>query len=226
MKKKLTLLVALSIIIGYIFLPIPALIITGGDIVQAEVVEEPNEAVEVIGEEVLQKEEENLTSTLLPIEQIAVEINAGLWGYGTERKERLEAAGYNYEEVQNKVNEMYPRTERIEEDKVVVTTTSYSGIKLNRTNGTIQGPSGKETYYNLPMGGVIQIMSAFGYSQSDYWVREDGCKMLGQYIMVAAHLGIRPRGSLVETSLGTGIVCDTGGFALNNPTQLDIATVW
>lgn len=226
MKKKLTLLIALSIIIGYIFLPIPALIITGGDIVQAEVVEEPNEAVEVIGEEVLQKEEENLTSTLLPIEQIAVEINAGLWGYGTERKERLEAAGYNYEEVQNKVNEMYPRTERIEEDKVVVTTTSYSGIKLNRTNGTIQGPSGKETYYNLPMGGVIQIMSAFGYSQSDYWVREDGCKMLGQYIMVAAHLGIRPRGSLVETSLGTGIVCDTGGFALNNPTQLDIATVW
>lgn len=226
MKKKLTLLVALSIIIGYIFLPIPALITTGGDIVQAEVVEEPNEAVEVIGEEVLQKEEENLTSTLLPIEQIAVEINAGLWGYGTERKERLEAAGYNYEEVQNKVNEMYPRIERIEEDKVVVTTTSYSGIKLNRTNGTIQGPSGKETYYNLPMGGVIQIMSAFGYSQSDYWVREDGCKMLGQYIMVAAHLGIRPRGSLVETSLGTGIVCDTGGFALNNPTQLDIATVW
>ena len=44
--------------------------------------------------------------------------------------------------------------------------------------------------------------------------------------MVAARLGKRPRGSKVQTSLGTGIVCDTGGFAANNPTQIDIATLW
>lgn len=221
MKKKLTLLVALSIIIGYLF----CCPIVECPTVQAIVVEEaPKEEVEVIGEEVLQEEEENLTSALLPIEQIAAEINAGLWGCGTERKERLETAGYNYEEVQAKVNEMYPKVEKTEE--VPVAAPVVSGNRLTKSKGVVQGPSGKETYYNLPMSGVIKIMSAFGYSQSDYWVREDGCKMLGQYIMVAAHLGIRPRGSLVETSLGTGIVCDTGGFALNNPTQLDIATVW
>ena len=59
-----------------------------------------------------------------------------------------------------------------------------------------------------------------------YWVRDDGVKMLGKYVMIAANLNIRPRGSLVPTSLGMGIVCDTGGFASKNPTQIDIATSW
>ena len=84
----------------------------------------------------------------------------------------------------------------------------------------------KETYYNLDMSGVISLMGAYGYSYDDYWIREDGCKMLGSYIMVAANLDIYPRGSLVETSLGTGLVCDTGGFAYYEPYQIDIATTW
>lgn len=87
------------------------------------------------------------------------------------------------------------------------------------------GPSGKETYYNLPMQGVVNIMRGMG-NNDPYWVRDDGVKMLGDYVMIAAHLGIRPRGSLVPTSLGMGIVCDTGGFASGNPTQIDIATAW
>ena len=61
---------------------------------------------------------------------------------------------------------------------------------------------------------------------SYYWVREDGCKMLGPYIMCAANLNRFPRGTTVESSLGTCLVCDTGGFAASNPTQLDIATNW
>lgn len=84
----------------------------------------------------------------------------------------------------------------------------------------------KETWYNLPMDGVIQIMTAYGYSYDDYWIREDGCKMLGDYIMIAANLNVHPRGSLVMTSLGMGLVCDTGGFAANNPLQVDIAVNW
>ena len=87
------------------------------------------------------------------------------------------------------------------------------------------GPSGKETYYNLNMDGVVSIMRGIG-NDDEYWVRDDGVKMLGDYIMVAANLNIRPRGSLIETSLGTGIVCDTGTFAKRNPTQLDIAVSW
>ena len=96
---------------------------------------------------------------------------------------------------------------------------------LNRTVGTVMGPSGKETFYNLDMGGVIAIMQSMGY-YADYWVREDGVKMYGDYIMVAANLSIRPKGTLVQTSLGMGIVVDTGGFAATNPYQLDVATTW
>lgn len=102
---------------------------------------------------------------------------------------------------------------------------TWNGPVLTRSKGVNQGPSGKETYYNLNMSGVVRIMRSMG-NQDEYWVREDGAKMLGNYVMVAANLNVHPRGSLVETSLGTGIVCDTGGFAAHNPTQLDIATAW
>lgn len=101
----------------------------------------------------------------------------------------------------------------------------WRGPVLTRGRGTIQGPSGKETYYNLNMSGVVSIMRRMGYDY-EYWVRDDGVKMFGNYVMVAANLNIRPRGSLVQTSLGMGMVCDTGTFAKRNPTQIDIATAW
>ncbi len=103
--------------------------------------------------------------------------------------------------------------------------TNWNGPVLSPSAGTIVGPSGKETYYNLPMEGVVSIMRGMG-NNDPYWVREDGVKMLGDYVMVAAHLGLHPRGSIVDSSLGTAIVCDTGGFAHSNPNQLDIATAW
>lgn len=103
-----------------------------------------------------------------------------------------------------------------------------SSSHLSSWSGVYNGPSGKETYYNLNMSGVVSIMRGMGFSEDKYpyWVRDDGCKMLGKYVMVAADLGIRARGTLVPTSLGTGIVCDTGGFAASNRYQLDIATNW
>ena len=106
---------------------------------------------------------------------------------------------------------------------------SYPGSgHLTNMSGIYYGPSGLETYYNLPMEGVVGVMRNLGYDADEYpyWVRDDGCKMLGNYIMVAADYSIRPRGTIVATSLGAGIVCDTGGFIYNNPTQLDIATAW
>lgn len=104
----------------------------------------------------------------------------------------------------------------------------WRGAILTAQAGTIQGPSGKETYYNLPMQGVVRIMRGLGYSEAEfpYWIRYDGCKMLGDKIMVAANLNVHPRGSVVETSLGSGLVCDTGGFARSNPYQLYLATNW
>ena len=75
------------------------------------------------------------------------------------------------------------------------------------------------------MSGCVRNMNRRGYYY-DVWVRNDGCKMFGDYIMCAANLGVHPFGSLVECSLGTCIVVDTGGFAAGNPNQLDIAVTW
>ena len=104
----------------------------------------------------------------------------------------------------------------------------WDGPVLTARAGTVMGPSGKETYYNLPMQGVVNIMRRMGFDAENYpyWVRSDGVKMFGSYVMCACNLSLRPKGTLVETSLGTGICVDTGGFAKHNPTQIDIATSW
>lgn len=46
------------------------------------------------------------TSDLKDIDIIANEVIQGKWGNGSERKERLTEAGYNFSEVQQRVNEM------------------------------------------------------------------------------------------------------------------------
>jgi 3D (Asp-Asp-Asp) domain-containing protein len=100
-----------------------------------------------------------------------------------------------------------------------------SGPHLTRQSGVFNGPSGKETYYNLNMSGVVRILQRSGID-GYFWVRSDGVKMWGDYVMCAADLSIRPRGSLVNTSLGKGIVVDTGTFIYSNRAQLDIAVTW
>ena len=115
--------------------------------------------------------------------------------------------------------------ENSEEYKAVQGAFAYDGPVLSRSRGAISGPSGKETYYNLNMSGCINIMSRRGFNEP-YWVRSDGVKMYGYYVMCAAGLSIRPKGSIVESSNGLAIVVDTGGFASRNPSQLDIAVTW
>ncbi len=102
---------------------------------------------------------------------------------------------------------------------------TWKGSVLTRAAGVNQGPSGYETYYNLNMNGVVKIMRGMG-NNDKYWVRSDGVKMLGNYVMVGADFNKHPRGSIVNTSLGQGIVVDTGCFAYGNKNQYDIATAW
>ena len=134
-----------------------------------------------------------------------------------------------YVENDKLMDEMYvepePEPEPVRVYDAPMSNPSWDGTVLNAWMGTIMGPSGKETYYNLPMGGVINIMQNAGYDY-EYWVRSDGVKMYGDYVMAACSLDIRPRGSTVETSLGTAICADTGTFAYTNPTQVDIAVDW
>lgn len=115
--------------------------------------------------------------------------------------------------------------EQTEVHKEQTYNTEWNGKKLTKQAGTIMGPSGKETYYNLNMSGIVKRLKRLGY-EGDYWVREDGVKMYGDYVLVAASFDIRPIGTILPTSLGMGLVADTGGFAKNNKYQLDIATAW
>lgn len=135
---------------------------------------------------------------------------------------------------------VYPEIENIDFRDYEIEDTSYIATppvkevktlildKLDSRKGVCYGPSGKETYYNLPMGGVIKRMRVHGYTDADYPYieREDGVKCLGSYVIVAANFEKYRRGEIIETSLGQGIVCDTGTFADIDPDQIDIAVTW
>ena len=97
--------------------------------------------------------------------------------------------------------------------------------KLTKKGGVNYYNGQKETWYNLRMDKVLSKAESRLWVNA-YWIREDGVKMFGDYIMCAANLSVHPFGSLVECSLGTCIVVDTGGFAAGNPNQLDIAVTW
>ena len=120
--------------------------------------------------------------------------------------------------------------EQIEEleNAVYVPPTTWTGPVLNARVGTIQGPSGKETYYNLPMQGVVNRMRRLGYDSEryPYWIRDDGAKCLGPFVLCACDLNLRPLGTILETSLGWSICADTGSFARYNHYQVDLATNW
>ena len=76
------------------------------------------------------------------------------------------------------------------------------------------------------MSRVVSNMNRMGFRGS-YSVRYDGVKLFNGYVMVAGDLSAYPRGSLIETSLGTGIICDTGTFVHTyGANALDIATNW
>ena len=96
---------------------------------------------------------------------------------------------------------------------------SYSGSssRLTRSSGVNYYNGNKETYYNLDMSGVISNAQSMGI-QGNYWIRDDGVKMYGDYVIVAAQMD---KGTIISTSLGTGIVLD---YCPSN--SIDIATNW
>ena len=101
-KKKLTLLIALSIII---------IITATSFIVEAVRTETPVEPTTTVedADPLPPSAVEEPKVELLPIEEIAKQVINGDWGSGEERKTRLIEAGYNYDEVQAKVAELMPK---------------------------------------------------------------------------------------------------------------------
>lgn len=52
------------------------------------------------------------------VEEVAKEVIAGKWGNGDTRKQKLEAAGYSYSEVQAKVNELLGASSSVDIDQL------------------------------------------------------------------------------------------------------------
>lgn len=170
--------------------------------------------------------------TLKSVQIVAEEVADGFWGTGSARREALEAAGYDWREVQELVNEMaetWTDQDKPQETEGNRTASTWvpdpDGSVLTARGGVNWYFDQYETYYNLPMDGVVAIARAHGIA-GEYWEREDGAKMLGEYIMLATNNSIYPVGTLVPCSLGMGISLDTGSFAERNPYQVDIAVDW
>lgn len=101
--------------------------------------------------------------------------------------------------------------------------TILTALILTAALGRITYGNHIETWYNLPMSKVVQNAREAGIP-CDYWVRDDGVKMFGQWVIVAAHPS-KTRYTTVQTSLGEGIILDYH-TTLNNTELYDIATSW
>ena len=99
--------------------------------------------------------------------------------------------------------------------------------KLTKKGGVNYYKGTKETYYNLDMTRVYAKADKNFGSHHKKWTREDGVKMYGPYVVIAAPFDVYPYGTTdVETSLGLAVVLDTGKFAETNKNQIDVAVDW
>ena len=62
------------------------------------------------------------------VDQVAIEVLAGLWGNGIIRKAKLTSAGYNYKEIQDKVNEIVASRSEKRKTHIVAKGETLSGI--------------------------------------------------------------------------------------------------
>lgn len=118
------------------------------------------------------------------IETVAREVISGLWGNGDRRKEALEKSGFNYAEVQEKVNEILngpakkpqptvPSTERVE-------TTCYARSKDTSLSGTYivtgdlycrnDAGSNKKALCVIPKGTEVQNYGFYTESNGVKWL--------------------------------------------------------
>ena len=109
---------------------------------------------------------------------------------------------------------------------VLLTAMPVNAGQLTKKGGVYYHDGIKETYYNLKMDRVVKRAKEKGVVEGEYHVSEDGVKCIGDYVIVAAPYETWDYGTCVMTSLGKGIVIDTGKFAETNKCQIDIAVAW
>lgn len=113
------------------------------------------------------------------IETLAREVIAGLWGSGSARKEALERRGYNYAEIQAKVNEILKPSKVPESTKKVKTTCSakekdYSlaGTYVTTADLNCRNDAGsnKKSLCVIPKGTVVQNYGFFNTYKGTKWL--------------------------------------------------------
>ena len=108
-------------------------------------------------------------------------------------------------------------------EKIVRYLTILLAAVLTARAGTITYNGHKETWYNLPMDRCVKRAQNMGIP-AEMWIRDDGVKMFGHWVIVAAHPS-KVRYTRVQTSLGEGIILDFH-TTYNDLELIDIATTW
>ncbi len=141
----------------------------------------------------------------------------------------------------------YNLSEYIFNSETIQTSSSASTIKGKWDSNYLTAAAGsniytgadgrltKETWCDLNPNNLAKLMREQHGIELDFWIREDGVYMYGDYVMVAADIphmdGTEQaaeyrKGDLVETSLGTGMVVDLCGMAeMTRKGQTDV-DVW
>lgn len=97
-----------------------------------------------------------------------------------------------------------------------------TAVILTAGLGKIEYQGHTETWYNLPINNVVRRAQNMGIP-CEYWVRDDGVKCFGPWVIVAAHPS-KIRYTRVDTSLGEGIILDT--HEMPDEELVDIAVAW
>lgn len=114
------------------------------------------------------------------IKTVAREVITGVWGSGEARKKALEAAGYNYSEVQNMVNSILNYTETPKQKEVVATCKAFRFNKELAGTYTVNAKSGlycrndagtnKKSLCLIPNGTKVQCYGYYSISNGIKWL--------------------------------------------------------
>ena len=114
-------------------------------------------------------------TTLKSITEIAKEVIAGLWGNGTDRKTKLINAGYNYNEIQEKVNELLKNTSKSTTYTVKKgDTLSSIASKYNTTYQQLASYNNISNPNKIIPGQIIKIPSTNTSNNTVYYTIKSG----------------------------------------------------
>lgn len=143
-KKNQTLLIALSIILiisislcSIIFLKSEKEIVKISEVTECQAIKTEPALIEVTFAAEVKK---------LTTEEIAKQVLAGEWGNGSERKIKVENAGYNYQEIQKKIEEL--------------TTPPKPKVEVSIAAAPIKIPEGEYSYARQ----IWNIMRSWGWT--------------------------------------------------------------